>query len=88
MAAYCAALLVQAWRGTEREVWPFALVLLTLFLAQLLYPTKLGWLLSIALLAVAAALFLTDPFHNLGPGREFGIILSIIFCSAVYKNRP
>src|SRR6202035_905558 len=65
MATYCLLFLVQDYRHQmEDKMWPFVLAPLALFPIQLAYPTLLGWLLSITLLAALGALFLTDPFHN------------------------
>jgi hypothetical protein len=50
-----------------------------LFAIQLIYPTMLGWLLSMALLVALCFLFLFDPFHNLGPGRKSAVCYGFEF---------
>jgi hypothetical protein len=89
MATYCLLLLVQDYRyQMVDKMWPFVLAPLALFLIQLAYPTLLGRLLSVAFLAALGAMFLTDPFYNLGPGREFVFVGSWMFCGFVYRRRP
>jgi hypothetical protein len=88
MSAYCFALVVQDYRGQMGDkLWPYVIGPLALFLAQLAYPTLLGWLLSVFSTATLGLVVMTDPLNNLGPGREFGLIW-FMFCGFVYRHRP